>query len=335
MNEMNHVDTENPKSKLHESTDGSSASGTNTVFFVEAAALLTIWSLLVINEGAIRLINSNPALGLDREEENPAPGASVLFSAGLVEVIFGVVGLFVGMAGFIFRWFNKNVTIAAMVIQSLLGYYVFVVYVFLRPAFQARDLEIPFIGLSMGESKFLIALGVLTSFHFCLALQGGQFVFFARLICAGTGTDFLKQSTGNRMRAIFWNVNFGLSGVWTVMTGALIQISRGGGKLAKPYISPPNVGRLPGLTVATGVLIVVWALLGILLALSKSPAPSLYYFVSGLVYIFALLNYGILQFGFLPKNGGAVAMHNGLVYMVVFMGPYFVYLAAKEKHAQD
>lgn len=328
----NSVDAENPKHQGFEQGDGS-PNRTNSVMFVETAALLTLWSVLVINEGAIRLINTNPSLGLNRptELENPAPGVGVLFAAGLLEVLFGLVGVFVGVAGLVFRWYSTFVTKIAIVIQNLFGYYVFVVYVFVRPIFKAKDLAEPFAGLSMGESKFLIALGVLTSFHFCLALQGGQFVFFARLIYAGTGRDFLKQKTGNRARAIFWNANFGFSGLWTLITGALIHGSRGGGKLPlPPYMSPPNVGRLPGLTITTGVLILAWAAVGIFLAMSKAPAPWYYFLLSGLVYVFALLNFGIVQFGLIPKNAGAVAMHNGLVYMVVFMGPYFVHLAGKE-----
>lgn len=329
-------DVENLKDEMSQRNEEPLTDLTRSAFFMEAAALLTIWSILVINEGAIRLVDSNPAAGFT----DGRPPNVVLFLAGLAEVFFGLVGLFVGMAGFIFKWYNTNVTKASIIIQTLLGYFVFAVYVFVRPAFQATDLTEPTLeGLTLGEQKFIIALGVLTSFHFCLALQGGQFVFFARLICAGTGKDFLMQKRGNRMRAVFWNANLGLAGVWTLITGALINSSVGGGKLNAPFQSPPNVGRLPGLTITTGLLMILWAAVGIFLAISSQPAPWPYFLLSGVVYLFAYLNYTIVQFGLIvPKPngsfGGPVAMHGGLVYMVVFLGPYFLHLASKERKGE-
>lgn len=299
----------------------------------EAAALLTIWSLLVINEGAIRLINSNPAAGLS----GGRPSNAVVFLGGLVEVIFGLIGLFVGAAAFVLRKHNASVTKLAMVVQTILGYYVFVVYVFVIPAFRATDLVEPSLeGLSLGQSKFLIALGVLTSFHFCLALQGGQFVFMARLVTATTGQDFLKQKSGARMRAAFWNGNLGMSGMWTLITGILIAANVGSGKLEVPFESPPNVGLLPVMTIVTGAVMMVWAVTGIVIAQKRMGVPSLYFPVTGLVYLLAFGNFTIVQFGLLDgAPAGAVALHAGLVFMVTFLGPYFVNLAAKEEVGEE
>lgn len=333
------VDVESLKDNPSEQKALSDDDRTSKAFFIEAAALLTIWSLLVINEGAIRLVNSDPAGGLD----GGRPPSLLVFLASLAEVFFGLVGLFVGVAGFIFRWYSTSVTKASLLLQTLLGYFVFAIFVFVVPAVKAIDLEAPTGELTLGQEKFLIALGVLTSFHFCLALQGGQFVFFARLICAGTGQNFLMQNTGNRMRAIFWNGNLGFAGIWTLITGILINANIGGGKLDMPFQSPPNVGRLPAMTIVTGILLILWAAMGIFLALSSKPAPWMYYLLSGVVYLFSYLNYTIVQFGVMKKPnpmgpspfGGPVAMHGGLVYMVVFLGPYFVHLASKEKNGHS
>lgn len=302
---------------------------TNSRFFLEAAGLLALWSVLVINEGAIRLIASNPAAGLSRDGRPPPV---VLFLGGLFEVIFGLIGLFVGVAGFIFRWYSTNATKLAIAVQTLFGYYVFAVYVFVQPALTASDLEAPALeGLTIGESKFLIALGVLTSFHFCLALQGGQFVFFVRLICGGTGRNFLMQRTGNTMRAIFWNMNLALSGIWTLITGGLINASVGGGKLDAPFAFPPNVGRMPGLTISTGIVMILYGLAGASMAGMKMRVPGWYYFVGGYVYLTAFANFTIVQFGLIEgASGGPVALHAGLVFMTVFIGPYFVRLAQME-----
>lgn len=297
--------------------------------FFEAAALLSIWSILVINEGAIRLINAKPAGGLSVG----SPAAVFPFLGGLFEVGFGLLGLFLGIAAFILRAHNATVTKIAMVVQTVLGYYVFAIFVFVLPAFKASNLEGPSLeGLSLGQSRFLIALGVLTSFQFCLALQGGQFVFMARLVCAATGRDFLKQKSGARMRAVFWNANLGLAGLWTLITGILITANVGSGRLDAPFVSPPNVGLLPGMTIATGAMMIAFAVMGIVVGVMKMQVSMLYYAMGAFVYLFAFLNYTIVQFGLLPEPmPGAVALHAGLVFMVVFLGPYFVHVSESEE----
>lgn len=304
--------------------------GTNTcgLAFSEAAALLTVWSLLVINEGAIRLIDSNPAAGLSIGR----PSAGVKFAGGLCELIFGLAGLFIGVAAFIPKAHSTALTKTAMGLQSVLGLFVFVVYVFVIPGFRAADLTEPSLaGLTVGQSRFLIALGAFTSFHFCLALQGGQFVFMARLVCAASGQDFLKQRSGVRMRAVFWNANMALAGLWTFATGMLVRINAGA-PLDVPFMSPPNVGLLPGMTIWTGILMMFWAAVGVIIALSRSPVPKFYFPVIAYVYLSAFLNYTIVQFGLIEDaRAGDVALRAGLVFMVVFVGPYFVQVAAREQ----
>jgi len=210
---------------------------------------------------------------------------------------------------------------------------VFVVYVFVKPIFDTVDLDMPIVpGLSLSQSRAVLVMGLLTSFHFCLALQGGQFVFMARLIVAGTHKDFLRQQNGARMRSIFWNANMAFSGLWTLITGAIVSANATeSGRLSDPYISPPNVGVLPGLTVWTGLLLLLWGGVGAFLGASGMAVPKLYYFVTAYVYVSAFLNYGIVQFGLFGGPSGAVALHNGLVFMVVFMGAYFLIVSEREQ----
>lgn len=295
---------------------------------IEAAALLTMWSLLVINEGAIRVINQNPSVDLFADGRPPK---FVPFLGGVLEVGFGLFGFFVGVSAFLLKRYSTPVTKLCMAVQTVFGYYVFIVFVFLIPAYRAADLTEPSLdGLSLGQSRFIIAMGILTSFHFCLALQGGQFVFMARLVCAATGDNFLAQATGNRMRAIFWNANLALSGLWTLLTGAIVNSNVGGGRLLTNFFSPPNVGVLPGMTIFTGILFLVWGVVGITMAVMKI-APFAFFVGSAVVYVMGLLNFGIVQFGLLTgPSSGPVALHNGLVFMVVFIGSYFVYISADE-----
>lgn len=303
---------------------------TATPFFLQAAAMLTVWSVLVINEGAVRLVGSDPGAGLSREADlSPI----VLFVGGVGEVVFGMAGLAVGVAALIFRWYNTNAVKLAILTQTLLGYYVFIVFVFVQPAVGAANLESGLVGgqLSLGESKFLITLGILTSLHFCLALQGGQFVFMVRLICGGTGKDFLRQRSGNRMRAVFWNMNLGFSGLWTLITGALIHAKVGGGKLDDVFVSPPNVGRMPLMTIYTGLAMMLYGFGGAAMAGLKLKVWRWYYVIGGYLYLTAFLNFSVVQLASIAGfSGGPVALHAGLTFMVVFLGPYFVHLAEME-----
>eukprot|EP00177_Eucheuma_denticulatum_P007032 GFKZ01012793.1.p1 GENE.GFKZ01012793.1~~GFKZ01012793.1.p1 ORF type:complete len:332 (+),score=34.94 GFKZ01012793.1:204-1199(+) len=308
---------------------------TDSNLFLEAAGLLTVWSLLVINEGSIRLNASQPAAGLSSDGRPPN---TVLFLGGLFEVFFGLLGLFLGLAAFIRRYHSTILTKAAMVIQTVLGYYVFIVFVFVAPIFGAIDLSTPFLAdlnFTDGQDRFFLALGIMTSFHFCLALQGGQFVFMARLVCGATGQDFLKQRSGSKMRAVFWNANMGLAGLWTLITGVLLSSNHDSNVLDSPYFSPPNIGRIPGMTTFTGVVMMVWAVVGITLALRKRIVSNLYFAMSALLYLIGFLNYALVQITIIPGfPSDPIILHAGLIFMTVFLGPYFVHLSSQEEAAQ-
>lgn len=96
----------------------------------------------------------------------------------------------------------------------------------------------------------------------------------ARLVCAATGKDFLKQKSGLRMRTVFWNANLGLAGVWTLITGILINVNVGSGILDRPFESPPYVGRIPGMTMFTGLMMIVFATVGITITIMKMQIPK-------------------------------------------------------------
>lgn len=299
--------------------------------FLEAAAWLTIWSLLVINEGAIRFTSTTPSNDINAETRPPNV---IRFISSLGEVFFGLLGLAVGVAAFIWRKHSPSMTKLVMVIQTVLGYFVFAVYVFTIPAYVAHDTEMsPIMDLSLSTFKFLVVLGILTSFHFCLALQGGQFIFMARLVAAATGQNFLMQNSGNKMRAIFWNLNMALSGLWTLITGAILLSAELG---ENPYAFPPNVGTLPAFTLCTGIVVLIWGFVGVAMAVLKK-APTFYLIGTILTFLLAFFNYGIGQLAtFVPPDGplaGPVAMHNGLVFVVIWLGPYFVMKNEESLHA--
>ncbi len=85
---------------------------------LEASALLVVWSLLVINEGTIRFMTTNPTADL------LAPGRPppiVAFLAALFEVVFGIIGLFLGLYGLVLKTHNPRTTKLCMFAQSVLA----------------------------------------------------------------------------------------------------------------------------------------------------------------------------------------------------------------------
>ncbi|CAN8074176.1 unnamed protein product [Agarophyton chilense] len=304
---------------------------------LQTAALLTIWSLFVINEGAIRLVSSNPSQGLFNGSRPPP---FIPFLGGLFEVIFGLLGLFIAGSAFMLRQYNIRLIKISMMIQTILGLYVFVVFVFVLPSFRSVDLTEPIMrGLSMRQSRFIIVMGIFTSFHFCLALQGGQFVFMARLIGETAGMDFLLQKSRHKMRAVFWNANLALAGVWTLVTGALINATVGTGRLSTPYISPPNIGVFPILTVVTGLAMICWGGYAVKLAMKERTPSPLFFVLWTVIYLLCFLNFTIVQLAYINaeatgfnEGDGATALHAGLIFVVTTLGPYFLYIAAKERN---
>lgn len=307
------------------------------VTFSEAAGLLLLWSVLVVNEGALRytnLISSNGSGLLDFGDGQPANG--LLFITSLSEVIFGLMGILLGVAGFICRFYNTRFVQACMSVQLGLSFLVFIVYVFIRPFMQLSLVESsPLPNISLGLYRFLTVLGVFTSAHFCLAMQGGQFVFMARLVSAATGEDFLWNRTGDRMRAAFWSMNITLAGFWTLLTGCIVHARMGAGKVVDEFEFPPNVGRLPGLTVTTGLIMFLFGTTGVAFSLMDTIAPQVYYVAALFVFVLSWINYTIGQFPYVGPEAGAVSMHSGLVFTLVFMSTYFVWCYSKETGFSD
>lgn len=303
---------------------------TRTLAFVEAAGLLLLWSAIVINEGTVRLNLTQP---FDDLRGDGRPPKMVPFLGALSEVFFGLIGFFLGLCALFIRYYNTGVMKIGMALQTLLGVFTFIIYVFVLPIYEAVDLNAFSVeGLSDSQSSAVVVMGLLTAFHLCLALQGGQFVFMARLVAAGTGTDFLKQKTGARMRAIFWNGNLAFVGLWSMIGGSIIVSNASeDGELSAPFVAPALVGTLPGFLVFTGLAILLFGVGSAALVATNRPIPSLYFLVASIVYLFGLMNYGIVQFGQFASPSGGMSIHNGLVLVVAWLGPYYMSLVKREE----
>lgn len=127
------------------------------------------------------------------DQKTAQKSISAIRSPKLPEKTFGLLGLVLGLVAFLMCSYSTTFTKICTIIQSLLGLHELAVFVFALPAIQAHDLSAPTInGLMIGQSRFLIPLGTLISFHFSMS-QGGQFVLFLRLVSAATCTFSVSE----------------------------------------------------------------------------------------------------------------------------------------------
>lgn len=308
--------------------------------FLEVSVLLMIWSLLIINEGAARYVaqiklDGGLVRGIDKGIYGASPDLALgfLFFASLFEIFYGFMGLFIGLASIILGFRNTLVMKCCMVIQFALSVYVYVIHVLLLPIFSAIHDSWYNRDKMGGLSWFLTVLEIVISTVFCNALQGGQFMFLARLISIEEKSNFFRQSTGDRMRAVFWTICITISGICTVITGAVLY-NKFGGWQTDPYFYSPNIGRLPILTMVTGIVMSLFGLTGTVHAIGHSKVPPRYFILGAFVFVLAWFNFTIAQLSFVGASAGAVAMKTGMVFAVFFLSSYFLWCASEERCAR-
>lgn len=301
--------------------------------FTEAAALLLLWSFIVLSEGVVRFISSNPSGDLAGERMPQA----ILVLAAMFEVVYGLIGLFYAGAALFFKLFDLRYAKFAMFVQLVLSTFTFTIYGVIQPIFNIID-EGPgtIDGIVHREREIIMVFSLLTAASLGLALQGGQHIFFARLVAAATQTDFMKHKSGNRPRAFFWNFNMGAAGIWLIGTGGIIIESTRNNFTDRILRFGINTGSVPGMQVWTGIMLIIWGIVGELMALRKCGAPPVYYMGSVLVYVMSFLNFTLVQLGTTPNGPVGIGCANtGLVLVFTFLGPYFVHLMSKDNEQKE
>jgi len=307
----------------------------------EAAALLALWSALLLTEGTVRFIQAGPSRELfpaDRPADVVPP--ALPFLAALVECVFGLTGLLVGVAAAFFDSHSRPVTVAFLVTQTILSWFAFVIFVLLVPAYRVRYLADPLFPFdTVGQSRAFLLAAILTSVALYLALQSGQFAFGMRLL--GYQAPPARASSGQASKAaargVFWNVTMVCGGLATTVAGLLLLVNaagRGGaGRLDAAFSAPPHVGVFPVLTTATGLLMVVTGLVGVATcAARKLLHPFLALSVANFLLMY--LNFTIAQVGAIRPTGPPEvgAYQSGVVVVAALIGPYYTYRAQLARH---
>lgn len=335
-------DTPRPAARVHHSKRRHRGSLTSHHYKrQEAAALLALWSALVLTEGTVRFILTVPAQDLlpaNRPESVLPP--ILPFLAALMECVFGLSGVFVGVGAAFFNAHNRMVTAAFLVTQTIQSWFVFLIYVFLIPSYRAHFLEAPIFPFdTIGESQAFIVMGILTSVALCLALQGGQFAFGMRLLAhqSPAGRASSRHASKSVARGLFWNGNMVLAGLSTAVAGLLLLANTdgngGAGRLGPPFFgAPPHVGVFPVMTLVTGLVSIVTGLVGMAACVGRHLVkPFLALTVAN--YVLLYLNFTIVQVGAIEGGGPAQAgaFHSGLVLLTALIGPYFAFRARVER----
>jgi len=310
----------------------------------EAAALLALWSALVLTEGTVRFILTSPAQDLfpaDRPVNVLPP--FLPFLAALAECVFGLTGVFVGVGAAFFNAHNRTVTLAFLGSQTVLSWFVFIIYVFLIPSYRARYLEDPIFPFdTLSASRAFIIMGIFTSVTLCLALQGGQFAFGMRLLGhqSPPGKASATHAARAAARGVFWNGNMAFGGLSTAVAGGLLLANAAGnadgGRLTALFGAPPHVGVFPLMTLVTGLLMAVTGLVGVAASVTSGLVRP-FLALTGVNYAFAYLNFTIVQVGAIRPTGPpqAGAFHSGLVLLTALIGPYFAYVARTARAEGD
>lgn len=312
---------------------------TPSATLLETAALLTLWSLLILNDGAVRFVDPpvTPSFRIAH------------LAAAVCELLLGISGLVVSLPTFLSArapptWRALR---ALPGLQAGLAAFALVVFVFAEPGAQAAGLDAPLMqGLSLGESRLLAALSMLTSVHLTLGLLGGAVQLCARVLDAG-GAGAGAGATGARnagRSAVGWNANMAAGGAWTAATGVFLRVrgGTGGGGLTAAFVSAPHVGRLPGMSGWTGVALAFWGAVGAIVTASRSRTPRWYPAGSAYVFLTALLNFALVQPALaraaagqdalaLAGVAGVAARQGALAFAMVFLAAYSVQAAARER----
>jgi len=149
-----------------------------------------------------------------------------------------------------------------------MSWYVFLVDVFLLPAYRARFLDAPLVQFwSVGASRASLATAILTTAALCLALQGAPFTFGVRLLDHQAPAGDAWETHGSRAagRGVVWNATMVLGGASTAAAGGLLRgAGAGAGRVAAGLlVAPPHVGVFPLLTLVTGLSMAAAGVVGV------------------------------------------------------------------------
>lgn len=283
--------------------------------------------------------NSKPSADVDYFTNSDDAGNTIipvaaLLAGGVAEVLFGIAGCYLAIASLVYNYNNVKTTIGFLIMQSILGWFVFITYVVADPILAAINTEANDL-LSLSERRSLIILGnMLGSITFCWALQGGQFVMGLRLLAAQKGQEV--SAARNALRAKVWSGNVLAAAFSTLFVGIMLAAKDFTSDTA-PIGLPPHVIWYPSISIVTGLVMFAYGVLGVMASnnsvINNKYMPAMWMLTTTMMMVNFSWTFGIVP-GLAPPIPGA-AQHIGLIFSVTILPMFHAHRAHNSIESDD
>lgn len=236
--------------------------------FSATAGMLILLSMISLYEGVLRTIqHSRPAGPWTDSDYNYFPAIAVLIG-GILESLYSLISLFVGLWALLFDWHSITLTTVALITQ-MIGWYTVIVFSLAEPAFFAHR-EIDYSGqlngpLSVDQNRAAHVFGwIFSLFAVNTAVLAGLIFFTIQLLQIQMNkVDELHSPFYYARRLRFWLALQLLLGVSQIIYAAIIIHENTATRLNAPIYFYPNVTSYSIFPLITGFLFTVLAVVGL------------------------------------------------------------------------
>jgi hypothetical protein len=177
--------------------------------------------------------------------------AAALLAGGVCQMAMGFAGLFLAGAFLVGINVRPPVVFAVLVVEGLIGWFVFLLFVFVNPAMDAAATPgVPSPWETRQNFNTFVAMGILASAGYCAALLGSQFAFTASLWSLSKGEDNQNEAYF-RSRGVAYSFLVFITGLWLLIAGGVSSLLLPG---PVNVVQPVIFVVWPGIFVATGCL---------------------------------------------------------------------------------
>lgn len=295
-------------------------------FGKESAAMLTVYSVFLLVEGCWRFLfskNYHDIYGTwagNDSDVNPNFPAVVLLIGAAFELLFAAYGLWLGVGHLLFEWGNATATGILLLLQLLLGAYTFIVWTIAFPAFledQVYSNATQFYFFSEDQMHAARVFGEIFTIMCWSGIMWAAQIYFALALYRyqlnthkGNDTPSYRMRLGVFAAIIFW------SGLSILILGGLFRDNLGAGQYGDQWIYFPNVIAYSAITIVTGILLIIYGLLGWINCTDARFTPT-FLGISIIIWLWLLCAHNLVQ---LSYSANGIWDKTGMTtYMIVLM----------------
>lgn len=245
---------------------GTELKGGSSNLSYRAAGMLTVFSLLVLLEGYMRLtMNVAQNHGVYDELKDDVRNLRLAQLVGaLLEIIAGVFGLIRALAVIFCDYHNPTATLTA-ILAMLVNWVPFIIFVFWDPAHAAHNTEkSPNPDFSLNQWLTILAIQIIGASSYCAALGGGQVFFAWQLWLTEKNQRSTYTSRYYSLRLVYYSTLALIAGVTQLVVGIIVRKKVGPGRLMPPetVTAAPFFVVYPELNITAGLLVILSAVAG-------------------------------------------------------------------------